>query len=48
MVAIMAQRVLVAGADGFIGHHLATFLKRQGHHVRGVDVKPGVRRERCG
>jgi nucleoside-diphosphate-sugar epimerase len=23
-------KVLVAGAGGFIGHHLATFLKREG------------------
>ena len=35
----MAQHVLVTGAGGFIGHHLTTFLKRQGHRVRGVDVK---------
>jgi nucleoside-diphosphate-sugar epimerase len=39
MVATMTQRVLVTGAGGFIGHHLTSFLKRQGHHVRGVDVK---------
>lgn len=32
-------RVLVTGAGGFIGHHLVTFLKRQGYWVRGVDVK---------
>ena len=31
--------VLVTGAGGFIGHHLVTFLKRQGYWVRGVDVK---------
>ncbi len=30
---------LVTGAGGFVGHHLATFLKRQGYWVRGVDVK---------
>ena len=32
-------RVLVTGAGGFIGHHLVTFLKRQGYWVRGVDLK---------
>ena len=32
-------RVLVTGAGGFIGHHLVTFLKRQGYWVRGVDMK---------
>ena len=34
-----AVRVLVAGAGGFIGHHLAGYLKRRGYWVRGVDVK---------
>jgi GDP-D-mannose 3', 5'-epimerase len=33
------ERVLVTGAGGFIGHHLVTFLKGQGHWVRGVDLK---------
>ncbi len=32
-------RVLVTGAGGFIGHHLVTYLKRQGYWVRGVDIK---------
>jgi nucleoside-diphosphate-sugar epimerase len=32
-------RVLVTGAGGFIGHHLASHLKAQGHVVRGVDLK---------
>jgi GDP-D-mannose 3',5'-epimerase len=33
------KKILVTGAGGFIGHHLVTHLKRQGHWVRGVDVK---------
>jgi len=32
-------RVLVAGAGGFIGHHLVKFLKKKGYWVRGVDIK---------
>jgi nucleoside-diphosphate-sugar epimerase len=32
-------RVLVAGAGGFIGHHLVCRLKREGFWVRGVDLK---------
>ncbi|WP_062013449.1 NAD-dependent epimerase/dehydratase family protein [Aureimonas sp. AU4] len=32
-------RILVTGAGGFIGHHLATRLKAEGHHVRGADIK---------
>jgi GDP-D-mannose 3',5'-epimerase len=32
-------RVVVAGAGGFIGHHLVTHLKRRGCWVRGVDIK---------
>ena len=32
-------RILVTGAGGFIGHHLVTVLKQQGHWVRGVDIK---------
>lgn len=35
----MSKRVLVTGAGGFIGHHLVTFLKRQGYWVRGADLK---------
>lgn len=34
-----ADRVVVTGAGGFIGHHLVTFLKRRGYWVRGVDLK---------
>jgi GDP-D-mannose 3', 5'-epimerase len=32
-------KVLVTGAGGFIGHHLVSFLKREGYWVRGVDLK---------
>ena len=32
-------RALVTGAGGFIGHHLVTYLKRQGYWVRGADLK---------
>ena len=34
-----AQKILVTGAGGFIGHHLVTRLKQAGHWVRGVDIK---------
>lgn len=34
-----AHKILVTGAGGFIGHHLVTSLKKQGHWVRAVDVK---------
>jgi GDP-D-mannose 3', 5'-epimerase len=32
-------KVLVTGAGGFIGHHLASYLKNLGYWVRGVDIK---------
>lgn len=34
-----SKRILVAGAGGFIGHHLVRRLKADGHWVRGVDLK---------
>lgn len=33
------KKVLVAGAGGFIGHHLVKYLKTKGYWVRGVDIK---------
>ena len=33
------DRILVTGAGGFIGHHLVSRLKQEGHWVRGVDIK---------
>ena len=33
------KRILVTGAGGFIGHHLVTRLKQDGHWVRGADIK---------
>ena len=33
------MKALVCGAGGFIGGHLVTRLKEEGHWVRGVDVK---------
>ena len=35
----MATRALVAGAGGFIGHHLVAHLISKGFWVRGVDLK---------
>lgn len=34
------KRIVVLGAGGFIGGHMARKLKSQGHWVRGVDIKP--------
>lgn len=36
----MSEKVLVAGAGGFIGGHLAAELSNQGTEVRAVDRKP--------
>ena len=33
------EKILIAGAGGFIGHHLLRFLKNKGYWVRGVDIK---------
>ena len=35
----MTTRALVAGAGGFIGHHLVKYLVGKGYWVRGVDLK---------
>jgi len=35
----MTKRALVAGAGGFIGHHLVNYLVSKGYWVRGVDMK---------
>ncbi|MDA4107350.1 NAD-dependent epimerase/dehydratase family protein [Mycolicibacterium holsaticum] len=39
-MSINGESVLVAGAGGFIGGHLAGALAEQGAVVRGVDIKP--------
>ncbi len=33
------KRILVTGAGGFIGYHLAARLRKEGQWVRGVDIK---------
>jgi GDP-D-mannose 3',5'-epimerase len=35
----MTSRATVAGAGGFIGHHMVKYLKAEGYRVRGVDIK---------
>ena len=35
----MAERLLVTGAGGFIGHHLVKYLVARGYCVRGADIK---------
>ncbi len=34
-----SKKVLVAGAGGFIGHHLVKYLKSKGYWIRGADIK---------
>lgn len=36
---ITEKKILITGAGGFIGSHLANKLKEQGNFVRGVDIK---------
>jgi GDP-D-mannose 3', 5'-epimerase len=36
---MMAERVLVTGAGGFIGHHMVKYLVARGNWVRGADLK---------
>jgi len=36
MTAITKQRILITGANGFIGHNLCVFLKEKGYFVRGA------------
>src|SRR5208337_2020625 len=44
----MTTKILVTGAGGFIGSHLASRLKRDGYWVRGVDIKePEFRPSDC-
>ena len=33
------KKALVAGAGGFIGHHMVKYLKKKNWQVRGVDIK---------
>jgi GDP-D-mannose 3', 5'-epimerase len=35
----MKKKILVCGAGGFIGGHLVSRLKNEGHYVVGVDIK---------
>ena len=34
------MKILISGAGGFIGGHLAKKLKDEGHEVIGSDIKP--------
>lgn len=38
----MNKRIIVCGAAGFIGQHLVSFLKRQGHYVIGIDINDAI------
>ena len=33
------KRIIVLGAGGFIGGHLCNKLQKEGHWVRGADIK---------
>jgi nucleoside-diphosphate-sugar epimerase len=35
----MIKKIVVCGAGGFIGNHLVSNLKKQGHYVIGIDLK---------
>ena len=35
----MSKKILVCGAGGFIGSHMARRLRQEGHFVKGVDLK---------
>lgn len=35
----MTKKAIIAGAGGFIGSHLAKFLKEKGYFVTGIDIK---------
>lgn len=35
----MIKKAIIAGAGGFIGSHLARFLKKKGYFVTGIDLK---------
>ena len=34
------KKALICGAGGFIGGHLAAYLKKKGYWIRGVDLAP--------
>ena len=40
----MSKKILIAGAGGFIGGHLAKEMTSRGHAVRAVDIKPSDQR----
>jgi GDP-D-mannose 3',5'-epimerase len=41
------KRVLVAGAGGFIGSHIVSYLKKRGYWVRGADIKEPEFKDCC-
>ena len=36
------MRVLITGATGFVGRHLANHLEGHGHHIEVVSRRPNV------